>query len=188
MGDLTNINRTGLGDAQIATGAVVAAKLGTGAVETAKLADDAVTSAKLAETTIQYAEVSITNAEMLALRAAPKTLVAAPGAGKVIQFLGALLFFDYTAAYTESTDNLAIRYTDGSGTIVSQAIEAGGFVDATADTMTNALPKIDAISAKTACDNAVLVLHNTGDGELGGGNAANSVRVRVAYRIVPAGW
>jgi hypothetical protein len=175
VGDLTNINRTGLGDAQIATGAVVAAKLGTGAVETAKLADDAVTSAKLAETTIQYAEVSITNAEMLALRAAPKTLVAAPGAGKVIQFLGALLFFDYTAAYTESTDNLAIRYTDGSGTIVSQAIEAGGFVDATADTM-------------TACDNAVLVLHNTGDGELGGGNAANSVRVRVAYRIVPAGW
>lgn len=137
---------------------------------------------------VQYAEVSLTNAEMLALRASPKTLVAAPGAGKVIEFISAQLFFDYTGAYTETADNMAIRYTDGSGTIVSQAIEATGFVDATADTITNALPKIDVIAAKSASENKALVLHNTGDGEYGGGNAANAVRVKVAYRVHSTGF
>lgn len=135
-----------------------------------------------------YATGSITNTEMLALRATPKTLVAAPGAGFVLEFISLELFFDYTAAYTESADNMAVRFTNGSGTIVSQAIEATGFVDATADTMTNGLAKIDAISAKTACDNKALVLHNTGDGEYGGGNAANVVRFRCNYRIHAAGW
>jgi hypothetical protein len=138
--------------------------------------------------TLQYAEVSLTNAEMLALRATPKTLVAAPGAGRVLEFVSGQLFFDYTGAYTETADNMAVRYTDGSGTIVSQAIECTGFVDATADTMTNILPKIDAIAAKTACDNKALVLHNTGDGEWGGGNAANVVRAKIWYRIHSAGW
>lgn len=136
----------------------------------------------------QVASVSLTNAEMLALRATPKTLVAAPGAGYMLEFVSAQLFFDYTAAYTETADNLAVRLGDGSGTIVSQAIEATGFVDATADTMTNALPKIDAIVSKTNGENKALVLHNTGDGEWGGGNAANAVRVKVVYRVWPTGF
>lgn len=138
--------------------------------------------------TVMWAEVALTNAEMLALRATPKTLVAAPGAGYMLEFVAAQLFFDYTAAYTETADNMAIRYTDGSGSIVSQAIEATGFVDATADTMTNALPKIDNIIAKSAGENKALVLHNTGDGEYGGGNAANVVRVKIAYRRWSTGF
>lgn len=165
-----------------------AAARGNSGVATAGLQANAVTSDKLDPATIKYAEVSLTNAEMLALRAAPKTLVAAPGAGLVNIFISATLFFDYTGAYTESADNLAVRYTDGSGTIVSQAIEATGFVDATADTMTTAMAKIDVIAAKTACENKALVLHNTGDGEFGGGNAANVVRVKVSYRVVASGW
>lgn len=146
---------------------------------TSKLDGDGVT---------QWAEVSITNAEMLALRATPKTLVAAPGAGKVIEFVSAQLFFDYTAAYTETADNMAIRFNNGTGVIVSQAIEATGFVDATADTITNALPKIDAIAAKSGSENLALVLHNTGDGEYGGGNAANVIRVKIAYRVWSTGF
>lgn len=140
------------------------------------------------ETYLRYAEVSLTNAEMLALRATPKTLVAAPGAGKVIQFISAVLLFDYTGAYTESDDNMAVRYTNGSGVIVSDTIESTGFVDATADTATFARAKVDGIVAKTGSENQALVLHNTGDGEFGGGNAANAVRVKVAYRIVPTGF
>jgi hypothetical protein len=159
-----------------------------GSVGTAELANNAVTSAKLDIGTIQTATVSITNAEMLALRATPKTLVAAPGAGYVHQFISAILFFDYTGAYTETADNMAIRYTDGSGVIVSQAIEATGFVDATADTMTTAVQKIDVIAAKSGSENKALVLHNTGDGEYGGGNASNAVRVTVMYRTVATGF
>lgn len=137
---------------------------------------------------MQYAEVSLTNAEMLALRATPKTLVAAPGTGKVLEFVSAVLLFDYTGAYTETADNMAVKYTDGSGAIVSETIEATGFVDATADTMTNAIAKADVIVAKSGSENKALVLHNTGDGEYGGGNASNAIRVKVAYRVHTTGF
>lgn len=159
-----------------------------GSVGTAELADDAVTSAKLNESTIQYAEVSITNAEMLALRATPKTLVAAPGAGKMIEFLSAELLFDYTGAYTETADNMAIKYENGAGATVSETIEATGFVDATADTVIKVAPAVSAALAKTAVENKAIVLHNTGDGEYGGGNASNAVRVKVAYRVHTTGF
>jgi hypothetical protein len=155
---------------------------------TSQIANNAVTSAKLDVSTIQIATGTITNAQMLALRATPKTLVAAPGAGKVLEFVSLALFFDYTAAYTESADNMAVKYTDGSGVAVSQDIEATGFVTATADTATFALPKVDPIVAKTGADNAILCLHNTGDGEYGGGNAANVVRFSCQYRVHAAGW
>jgi hypothetical protein len=137
---------------------------------------------------VQYAEVALTNAEMLALRATPKTLVAAPGAGKVLEFISAVILFDYTGAYTETADNMAVKYTDGSGAIVSETIEATGFVDATADTMTTAIAKADVIVAKSGSENKALVLHNTGDGEYGGGNAANAIRVKVAYRLHNTGF
>ncbi|MCW8128920.1 MAG: hypothetical protein KIS92_00920 [Planctomycetota bacterium] len=137
---------------------------------------------------LQTAEVSITNTEMLNLRATPKTLVAAPGSGKVLEFVSAVLLFDYTGAYTESDDNLAVKYTDGSGAALSDAIESTGFVDATADTLTTARAKADAIVAKSGSENKALVLHNTGDGELGGGNAANAVRVKITYRVWSTGW
>jgi hypothetical protein len=90
---------------------------------------------------------------------------------------------------TESADNLAVKYTDGSGVQVSQDIEATGFIDAAADTATCAQPKIDAIAAKAGCENKALVLHNTGDGEYGGNAGADTVlRVKVNYRVWPTGW
>lgn len=131
---------------------------------------------------VQYATVTVSSAELLALRAAPKTLVAAQGANTAIQFLSAQLFLDYNSAgYTESSDNMAIRYTNGSGVIVSQAIEATGFIDQTADTLTVALPKIDAIAAATGALNKALVLHNTGDGEYADGNSP--LIIKIAYIV-----
>jgi hypothetical protein len=134
---------------------------------------------------IAVATVTLTNAEIKALRATPKTLVAAPGAGKVIELVSAQLKLSGgTNALTESADNMAIRYTDGSGAIVSQAIEATGFIDQTAATLTNALPKIDAIVAYASGANKALVLHNTGDGEWGGNAAADvTMTVDIAYRV-----
>lgn len=159
-------------------------------VTTAKLDTASVTSAKLDPTTIQVAEVALTNVQIKALRAAPRTLVAAPGAGYYLEFVSAVLFLDYgTNALTETDANLVVRYKDGSGVAVSQAIEATGFADAIADTATNARPVLDAIVAKTACDNQPLVLHNTGAGEWGGNAALDTLmRVRVAYRTLPTGW
>lgn len=134
---------------------------------------------------IQVATVTLTNAELKALRATPKTLVAAPGAGKVLEFVSAVLKNNGgTNALTESTDNMAVKFTDGSGAAVSQTIECTGFIDQTAATVTTAQAKIDAIAAYSAAANKALVLHNTGDGEWGG-NAANDVTltVKVTYRV-----
>lgn len=147
-----------------------------------------IVSAAMSETLIKVATVSLTNAQVLALRATPITIVSAPGAGKVIEFISSILLFDRTAVYTETDDNLAVRFTDGSGLIVSQAIEMTGFIDAAADAVTVALPKVDPLGVKTLCENKALVLHNTGDGEFGGGNAANVLRVRTQYRVHPTGF
>lgn len=135
---------------------------------------------------LQWEDVTLTSAQVKALRATPATLVAAPGAGKSLMLVGALLKLNYggTNAFTESADNLAIKYTDGSGAAVSQTIESGSFITATADTYSNALPKIDVIAAATGVENQALVLHNTGDGEIAG-NAANdnTLSIRVYYTV-----
>lgn len=132
--------------------------------------------------------VALTNAEILALRASPKTLVAAPGAGKYLEFIGATMFFDRAGAYTESADNLAIRFTDGSGTVVSETIETTGFVDAASDAVMPVQPAASAVQLTAACVNKALVLHNTGDGEFGGGNAANEIIVEISYRVHDTGF
>lgn len=142
------------------------------------------------ENILKYEYGTITNAEIKALRATPKTLVAAVAGGKVIEFVSLALFLDYGSnVLTESADNLAVRYTDGSGAIVSQTIEATNFIDAAADTMTIALAKIDPIAAKTGCDGQAIVLHNTGDGEYAGNAGADTIiRYKCIYRVHSAGW
>lgn len=130
--------------------------------------------------------VTLTNAQIKALRATPVTLVAAQGAGTIVRFLGATLKLNgATNALTESTYNLAVRYTNTTGAIVSQTIETTGFIDQTAATVTSALPKIDAIATYAAAGNAALVIHNTGGGEIAG-NAANdaTVTIQVQYDVV----
>lgn len=140
---------------------------------------------KKGNTTVETVAVTLTAAQIKALRATPVELVPAQGAGRVVEFVSAVFKLNYgSEVFTESSDNLAIRLTDGSGAIVSQSIEAGGFIDASADTYTNALAKIDTIVAATGIENEALVLHNTGDGEIAG-NASNdsTIEVRVTYRV-----
>lgn len=157
----------------------------------AMIAANTVATADLSKDTIQYAEVSMTSAEVKALRATPKTLVAAPGAGLVLEYLSMVLLLDYggTNGFTESTNNLAVKYENGSGAAASGTIEMTGFIDQTADTATTSIFKVDTIAAKTACENKALVLHNTSGAEIGG-NAANDnvLRAKVAYRVHASGW
>ena len=152
----------------------------------AGVANWAVIGSATNEVPMQYADITLTNAQIKAMRAAPVELVAAPAAGSTNVLMGAILKLNYgTNVFTESTDNMAIRYTNGSGVIVSQAIEAGGFIDATADTLTNALPKIDAIVTAAGSAAKSLVLHNTGDGEYGGNAAEDTtITMRVFYNVV----
>src|SRR5689334_6754948 len=79
---------------------------------TGDLAVTGVTTGVVLDGFTRYAEVAISNAEIKALRASPKTLVAAPGAGKYLEFVSMTLFHDYGSnVLTESTDNMAVKYT-----------------------------------------------------------------------------
>lgn len=130
---------------------------------------------------IRTVKVSLTATEVKALTT-PFQLVAAPAANHFLRFLGATLVLNYGSnVFIESTDNLAIRYTDGSGVIVSQTIEMTGFIDQAVDTITNAQPVIDAIVASSAGLAQALVLDNI-DGDFTG-NAAddNTLDVYTTY-------
>jgi hypothetical protein len=137
----------------------------------------------------QTVTVTITAAEVIALKAAPKTLVAAPGAGKMLEFVSAVLLLDHAGTgFTENADNCTINYTDGSGVVASQTIESTGFIDQTADTATNVLPKINVIAAATAIANKALVLYNPNDEFADGGTTTSVIRAKVTYRVHSTGW
>jgi len=129
---------------------------------------------------VRRLEGTITNAQALAFRATPISLVPAPGAGLINVFEFLDLSFDRTAAYVESAANIVVRYTNGSGVIVSEVGEATGFADAAAD----AYLAIGKGISPLLTANAALVLHNNGAGEWTGGNAANTLPYIVYYRVI----
>lgn len=159
---------------------------GSSATLTVAVDSNSIDTDELVEDTIQQAQVTLTAAQIKALAATQITLVAAPGAGKAVHFMGALLKLNYgSEVFTESADNLVIKYTNASGVAVSDVIECTGFIDQSADTITSAVPVKDAIVAASACENQALVIDNNGDGEFGG-NASNdsTISIDVSYRVV----
>lgn len=134
---------------------------------------------------IKTVDVTVTTGQLLALNGTPKTLVAAPAAGKANVLLSATAFLDYaTTAYDgiAEGEDLLIKYTNGSGTLLA-TIEATGFLDATAD----AVRYIQAATAAaiTPVAEAALVL------QMGSGNIATGdspLKVRVVYREIDVAW
>lgn len=133
---------------------------------------------------LHTASVTLTNAEIKALAASPKELVAAPGAGKLLEFVSAMLILTAgTEVLTEADDNLAIEYDDGSAVAASGTIEATGFIDQAADTVTNALPAADAIDASADIVNKNLALVNLADEFAGNATADATMEVIITYRV-----
>ena len=167
----------------LVTGSVLTADLDNLAVATGKIAAGAVTSPKLDESTVQYAEVEISAAEILALFTTPKELVAAPGAGKLLEFISLLLAYDWgTAAYTVvGATNLQVRYTDETGENASVVRAVTGFLDQVADTLF-ALDKLEIATEPVV--NAPLVLALDGADPAAGDSP---IHARVAYRVHETG-
>jgi len=137
---------------------------------------------------VQFAEVTVSTAQVLDLADTAVTLVAAPGAGKMLVFHQAVLILDYNSiGYTESSDNLAVYYDTESGAQASEVIECTGFIDQTADTITFAVPNGGAatvLAAATGLANKALVLANPND-DFAAGNSP--VRVKVWYSTIETG-
>lgn len=148
-----------------------------------KIAPNEVASEDLAVNTVQYAEVEISAAEILALYTAAKQLVAAPGAGKVLEFISLMLAYDYdTVAYTiGSATNLEVKITDKTGASVSTTQAVTGMIDQATDQM-RALDKLE--TSVTPVDNAPLCLALAGGDPTAGDG---TIHAKVAYRIHATG-
>jgi hypothetical protein len=148
---------------------------------------DGITSSKLDPGVLKVDTVTLTSAQVKGLRAAPATLVAAPGAGKmvVVESLALQLNYGGSNAFTETADNLILQYGD-SGQDITAAIETTGFIDQTADMVAIIYPAtIATAAAATVAVNEVVELFNTGDGEIAGNAGNNNTLVAtIAYRVV----
>jgi hypothetical protein len=127
-------------------------------------------------------DVTISTAELLALNATPKQLVAAPGANKALIPTGLTLMLDYnSAAYAgiAAGEDLALCYTNLSG-VQCAVVETTGFLDQTADQVRYANP-LAASGGFVPAANAALVLGLltaeiiTGDSPL---------KCRISYKII----
>jgi len=132
---------------------------------------------------ISFVDVQVSSAEILALNAAPVTLVSAPGANKFIMFQGAVFFLDYNSiAYADiaSLKDIAIRWNNSSGAYCG-GVEATGFLDQASNQY-----RICGLYAPlnppiTPQINQPLVLHMS-VGEITTGNSP--MGVRIFYRVV----
>ncbi len=135
----------------------------------------------LPDDVIRKTTVAVTAVQADNLRATPKELVAAE-AGKIHEFVKVIVVLDWgSVAYTESDDNFAVRYTNTTGVIVSDVIEATGLADATEDTICFAgpAPTTSALVTEAASTNKGLFLHGTGTSEWG--NNGDSPLVVITY-------
>lgn len=132
--------------------------------------------------------VACNTACIKALRAAPKELVAAPGADKFIELVSATMILNYgSEVLTESADDLVIQYNT-SGTDITASIDSTSFMDSNADIIKIVQPSAVVLVTAANSVNKAIELFNTGDGELAG-NASNdtTLSIRVLYRVHTAG-
>ncbi len=125
---------------------------------------------------IQYKRVRVTSAEILLLYSTPKTLLDAPGSGKVIQFLSAVAFLDHGGTDYAGGGNLVIQHTTAD-TAVSGVTGNGDLINVSADAY-NVMQALSTDVVAAVNDGLELTnasgVHTTGNGVL---------FIEIAYRI-----
>ena len=128
------------------------------------------------EIPVLYKKVRITSAEILLLYSTPKTLVDAPGSGKVIEFLGLTSFLDHGGTDYAAGGNLVVQHITAN-TAVSGVVTNSDLINASADAY-NVMPQLSTDVVAAVNDGLELTnasaVHTTGNGIL---------FVNIAYRI-----
>jgi len=150
-----------------------------GTINGAEIEDESVTSDALDPSLLQTTQVTLTSEQVNALFTTPIAIIPAPGAGKVIEVTSLFLQYNYgSVAYTiGSATNLALRYTDGSGTLITASVSVTGFLDQTADEVRIAPTATSSFEPTT---NAAVVLTLAG-ANVSAGNG--TLVASVAYRV-----
>ena len=162
--------------------AYIHARLPGESITTGMLALGSVTNEILQEDSIQVATVSVTNTQLKALNTTPKELVAAPGADKMIEFLGATLFHNYGSEVLTGAHALTIGLDDGT-VAVAATIAQADFAHQVADYVYSVKAAVAFHDASADVLNKNLALTCAGDYA---GNASNDTvwTIHVAYRII----
>ena len=129
------------------------------------------------------ATINLSNADLLALHATPKVLVAAQGAGTLILFNRLVLEYVYAAAFTiGSATNLTASYkADASGGAASTTFAVTGFMDQTAN-KTEIIQPITTNIAAAGNINQPLVL-SLAVADMTGGAGTTGIAI-VSYTVV----
>lgn len=131
---------------------------------------------------VQQSDSLVTSTEVLALNTTAIEVVDAPGAGKYLMFLGAVVFLDYnSAAYVDDAgEDLVFTYTDKTGAEISHTLD-GSLFDGTADAIVYAYPLNAAASVLESAVNAPICLFcKTGNWITGD----SPLKVRVWTRVL----
>ena len=130
---------------------------------------------------ILHADFALTTTEVLALFTTPKELVATPGTRYVHEFISAMLILDHVSVDYTTRGDLTIGENDGSGTTLSDTVDAADFVQASADAITS----MQVISTEIALSaGAALVLCCATGNPVAGDSP---IRGNIAYRTHPTG-
>jgi hypothetical protein len=193
-GDVTiaNTGVTAIGSGKvtstmIAADTVAAVDIATGGVASAEVLDDSLTVADHNTAMVAEATGTLTAANIAAMNATPVTLLAAPGAGKVIIIDEIEFFHDYdTAAYTDGGD-VTIEY-ETSGLDINVFDVA--LVTAGADDNWLIKP-LTYTSTATASSHASLTANankaikiTNAVGAFAGGDVANIIKYRIRYHVI----
>ncbi|MGB0367934.1 MAG: hypothetical protein ACPGD8_00930 [Flavobacteriales bacterium] len=151
---------------------------GTIAFDTAKnhvVAYDAVSFRSLAFGEVKDTVIDLSSAEILALGSTPKTVVPAPGSGKLLQVLNATVKYTYvTATYTGGT---MLRV----GTNISQDAYICQALDATVSTIRTFTTPIHTTAGYVgSAENTAIEIDTTSTASTGDGTA----KVWVRYQVI----
>ena len=127
------------------------------------------------------AEVALTETNIIAMYTTPVEVVASPGAGKALQFVDAVLIYDYdTAAYTGGgTVNISFH----GGAIQSNNISAANSFAAAGDKVYR-VNSLNAAGGYSCLVNTALVITNATGVFVDPGTAAGVGRLKVTYRVI----
>jgi hypothetical protein len=138
---------------------------------------------------IRYAaKVSVTATQLRTLAAAPVSIVAGV-AGDAVVFRGALFSYRGGANIFDSVgagEDLALRYTDGSGTIVSYTVDTTSDINFGSTTDVDFI--VEPVGSVVATLGAALALDNVGAGELAAAdadvNGDGTLDIYISYDVV----
>lgn len=172
-------------NAVLGVGSVGTNNLAANAVTTAKITDANVTSAKLAADTIQYAQVAMTAAEWNGMYASPKLIIAAPGAGKIIQVDNAWYDYTHVAASYAAGGVVNLQYdstANGAGVLATQDVAAATITGLAATSIVRPAIGITAIAQSTTVNKGLYMSNKTAAFTTGDG----TWKINVAYRVITA--